>query len=382
MPTPYDLGHRRAVRIEFVAPQRRAARSSLGFAIAAWAWALTSNVDAQDIAAAEALFNKGATEFNAGHYDVACPALDESYRIDPRPGALFTLAECQNKRGAIATAVARYEEFLRLAAGLPSPQRDRQAERVLIASQQKERLTPDVPTLTLRLGSTLGPATSITRDGTAVGAASLDVPIPVDPGEHRVVFVPQAGGSHEIVLRIARGERRVVELQAEPVIPTQPGPTVPPAPSIPVAPAPLAPPAKAEPTPPAAPTPSATVTPARDDLPQTSPRRIIAYAVGGVGVAAVTVGTVAGVLALARKRTVEEECVEHICSAAGLDAVDQGRTFAAVSTATLVVGSAAVAGGALLFLTAPSSNGAATRSVSLLPWFDTNGVQLHVGGHW
>jgi len=352
---------------------------------------LSSHASAQDIAAAEALFNKGASELNAGRYDAACPALAESYRLDPRPGALFTLAECENKRGAIATAVARYEEFLRLAAGLPSPQRDRQAERVLIASQQKERLTPDVPTLTLRLGSTLGPATSITRDGTAVGAASLDVPIPVDPGEHRIVVVPPTGKPHEFSLRVARGERRVLELapdqEQEPAPPTPPPPPVVPGPAptetaTSSAPMPLtatiqSPPPKVSP-PPTASAPSA---PAAQN-PTTDLRKLSAYALGGLGLAAVAVGSTAGALALARKKTVDDNCVDLACNPVGLDALDQGRTFASVSTATLVVGSAAVAGGALLWITAPSSGGGPARSVGLLPSFNGSAIQLHVGGLW
>jgi tetratricopeptide (TPR) repeat protein len=92
---------------------------------------------AQDVAAAEALFDRGVEEMKAGRYEKGCPALAESYRIDPRPGALFTLAECENKRGKIATAVARYEEYLRLVATLAPAQIERQRERIDIANKQK-----------------------------------------------------------------------------------------------------------------------------------------------------------------------------------------------------------------------------------------------------
>ena len=67
---------------------------------------------AQDLAAAEALFSKGLADMEAGRYDAACPAIGESYRLDPRGGTLFTLAECEAKAGKIATAVARYDDAL------------------------------------------------------------------------------------------------------------------------------------------------------------------------------------------------------------------------------------------------------------------------------
>src|SRR4051812_45897187 len=78
---------------------------------------------AQDVATAKALFNQGLAEMEAAHYDKGCPAIEESYKLDPRAGTLFTLAECENRRGRLATAVARYEDYLSLYSRLPQDQR-------------------------------------------------------------------------------------------------------------------------------------------------------------------------------------------------------------------------------------------------------------------
>ncbi len=68
---------------------------------------------AQDISAAKALFEKGVEDLQAGKLDTACPALaGESYRMDPRPGTLFTLADCFDRAGTPASATARYEDYL------------------------------------------------------------------------------------------------------------------------------------------------------------------------------------------------------------------------------------------------------------------------------
>ena len=60
---------------------------------------------AQDVAAADALFNKAIVDMDAGRYDAACPALTESHRLDPRSGTLFAVATCNAKAGKIATAL-------------------------------------------------------------------------------------------------------------------------------------------------------------------------------------------------------------------------------------------------------------------------------------
>ena len=69
---------------------------------AAWPALAAGPVDA-----AKALFDRGVEQLEAGHFNRACPAIEKSYQLDPRPGTLFTLAECEAKRGRLATAVQR-----------------------------------------------------------------------------------------------------------------------------------------------------------------------------------------------------------------------------------------------------------------------------------
>src|SRR5262252_4543747 len=90
----------------------------------------TSNdARAQDVAVAEALFNRGLADMQAGKFDTGCPAIGESYRLDPRPGTLFTLAECEAKAGHYATAVARYDDYLSLYSRLSADQQAKQKGR-------------------------------------------------------------------------------------------------------------------------------------------------------------------------------------------------------------------------------------------------------------
>jgi hypothetical protein len=46
-------------------------------------------VRAQAPSAAEELWERGIADWKAGKLDTGCPAIDESYRLDPQAGALF-----------------------------------------------------------------------------------------------------------------------------------------------------------------------------------------------------------------------------------------------------------------------------------------------------
>ena len=61
---------------------------------------------------ADRLFQQGLESMRAGAYEVACPELAQSYRIDPSPGALFTLAECEAGWHKLASALTDYQSFV------------------------------------------------------------------------------------------------------------------------------------------------------------------------------------------------------------------------------------------------------------------------------
>jgi hypothetical protein len=111
------------------------------------------------------------------------------------------------------------------------------------------------------------------------------------------------------------------------------------------------------------------------DLGSSAPRRIpgLAYVAGGVGVAGVTAGVVAGLLANGRYEDAERQCEDHRCAAGspGLDAVDAFRTWRMVSSVSYGVGAAGIAAGVVLWLTA--SDGEDSGSVgSVEPWGTAN----------
>jgi hypothetical protein len=338
--------------MDVIDPALAARALALAIAVAS----LATPAAAQDVAAAEALFNQGFADMDAGRYESGCPALAESYRLDPRPGALFTLAECENKRGRIATAVARYEEYLRLVATLPADQRARQAEREQIARRNKTALEPDVPRLTLRLPEDAPAGTIVTRGGVALGAAALGVALPVDPGVHVVTTQAPGGPVGEERISVARGERKAAVLSVD--VPGARGAPVATKAALPMVPA-LA------------------SAPEREEAPPgSSPQRAIGFVVGAVGVAGLLVGSITGGLAIGEKGTVDDNCDGPACNQEGKDAADAVKDLGLVSTIGFVAGGAALATGVVLVLTAPDEAPSASARVRL------HGTGLEIGGVW
>jgi hypothetical protein len=287
---------------------------------------------------AETLFQQGIKEMAAGRYETACPPIEQSYRIDPRLGALFALAECESKRGRIATAVARYEEYLAAHAGLSPDKKAKQADRALVARRQVDVLRPDLPKLTLVLPREAPRDTVVRCDGAPVSDAALGAPIPLDPGEHVITTAAHGGALSEVRLKLARGQqmRLVLTVMA----------------------APAAPALAAVPSEGAVAPPPATVAPA--DAHPSSGRRVGAYVAGGVGLVGLTLGGVLGGLALSRKSTVDANCAPTAdpgtlgCHGDGYQASRELQQFGLWSTVGFAVGAAGGVLAVVLIATEPA----------------------------
>ncbi len=323
--------------------------------------ALSSAALAQDLAVANAMFKKGLADMEAGRFDTACPAFGESMRLDPRPGTLFTLAECEAKAGKIATAVARYEDYLQLFARLSPQQQQKQLGREQIVADRKQALSGDVPLLTLKLPPAAPTGTRVLRDGIELARPALGVALPVDPGEHVIVVQVPDQPPIEQRITVAKKENKILELEAKAVKVDKPAPVKVDAP----------PPLSAPPPP---------------EAQTTSGRRTAAYVLGGVGIAGVVVGSITGALVFAKKGDISANCRGLDCDQTGIDAVGSGRTLALVSTLGFIAGAAGLTGGAVLFLTEPKPKlrtGAGPRWVSAgVEPTGRDGVLARIQGVW
>ena len=277
-------------------------------------------------ATAEALFRAGREAMERGDYAQACSQFQESQRLEPAGGTAFNLAACFEKLGRVASAWKTYREA---AERLPTGD-----ARARVSEEQARALEGRLPKLTLRAEPSSG-AIEVELNGVALGAATLGLALPVDPGEQRIVVRAPGREARELTVILAEGEKKEVVLSpGAPAVPSG-------AESASAKTAPVSPP------------------PADDG----SGRRTAGWVVGGVGLAGLTVSLVTGMMVLDKKSTVDDECTDDLCSSTGADAASSGRTLSAVSTAAFVVGVAGLGVGAYLLLSAP--DGTATARVGV-----------------
>jgi hypothetical protein len=283
--------------------------------------------DTRDPAAAEALFRQGRAASEQQDFTTACAKFRESNRLDPAVGTVFNIADCEEKLGHLATSWTLFQEVVQR---LP-PADNRRA----IAEQRASKLEPRVPKLSIHLAHSERTDISVRRDGVSLGAASLDTALPVDPGDHVVVVEAPGTRAAEFRAHVAEGENTQlavavgVALSASEQQSGSGG----------------APPG---------------VSPSEHP-----PNHTAAYVVGGVGVAGLITGAIAGVLVLGKKSTVNSECSGKLCSQAGLDAANAGKTLGVVTTVGLITGVVGLGTGTYLFLSAPSP-GENARSAAYL----------------
>ncbi len=300
---------------------------------------------AQQKAAAEALFRSGREAAQRGDWVTACDRFSASIRLDPTPGTVLNLARCREELGQIASAWARYEEA---AQKLPSGDRRR-----TLALQKAEELEKRLPRVTLTLSSP-PEGTIIEQNGSRLEPDALGVPLPVDPGEQKVVVQAPGHEPWSVEFEVSEGESIEKALALGPEV-SQPQ--------------------HAE----AAPKESAAVkrgSSANAGERPGSSAKTWGYVAGGLGVIGVGVGAVTGLLTMSERKVVEEHCPDGRCEGdEGYDAAQRGKMYSAVSTAGFAVGLAGLGIGTyLLFF---HEDDQVTR-VAFRPTQD--GVAIEIGG--
>jgi hypothetical protein len=307
----------------------------------------------RDPVAAEALFQDARAAFKKGDYATACPKFAESNRLDPAPGSLFNLADCEEHAGHTASAWLRWQELATLLRPTPTD------ERFGIAQQHVNDLAPRLPRLRVRWSGPPVQGAVVKRDGVELGPASLDAALPIDPGNHTVeVTGPDRKAK---TFQVTTREGAITDVDVTAGEPTGATTTTPP--NV------VTPPVTNRPPPLPIPTPTP------DTEPEGSQQRSVALPVLGwislgLGAVAGAVAIGTGVGAISAKGTVDKECTaQKLCSQAGLDAAASGHTLATASTATSVLG--AVLGGVgitLLTISAATSS----RSARVVPQLGPN----------
>jgi hypothetical protein len=296
---------------------------------------------AQSSSDADALFQKGLDAMRGADYAAACPLLEASYRKDPLPGALFTLAECEHAGGKLTAAIGHYRTFLEMLPSLPAARRQSFEERRGIALQKIELATAALPAMTISVDPSAASALAVKRNGVLVPGSSYGVTQRVDPGEYIVTAQTPDGGAWQRRVELGERDRVVVEIPA--LLPRVSGASEGPSPG------------------------GASAVDSGTPV-DSSGRRRWGYGAGAVGIAGLATGAIAGFIAMGDKSTVNANCPSHLCNAEGERALSAGKTSSLVSTIALPVGAAGIGAAAiLLFIEGPKSAAAGSTAPALRP---------------
>jgi|HubBroStandDraft_6_1064221.scaffolds.fasta_scaffold37048_3 hypothetical protein len=284
---------------------------------------------------AEALFEDGRRLVAEGKFADACPKFQASERLDPSAGTLLNLASCFEKQGRTAAAWGTYKEAASAADAAG------RKDYVATAQRRAEALAPKLARLTVSVEQPVD-GIQIRRDGTLVDRAEWGVPIPVDKGSHTIEA--SAPGHKGWASAIAVGQDGAQAALSVPALEPAPQDTATPAPPL-VAPPVVAPPAGQASTAPV-------------ERGSTGTQRAIGIVIAGLGVVGVGLGAVFGLEAKGKYNDSLGNCETSnpdLCNSTGLSQRDSARSAGNVSTVAFGVGAAALVGGAVLWLTAPSS---------------------------
>lgn len=297
--------------------QRLTKSSTRGLACLAAALALSGRVPSAaaqtESGAAQALFDEAKGLMARGSYELACPKLQESQRLEPALGTLLNLADCREKEGKLASAWSLFRDAEAIA------HRSGPEEAVAVARQRAAQLEQRVPRLELRLSAAAPTGFRLTRNDVVVGEAQLGTPIPLDPGTYRVTASAPGYASWETTVKL-RESVGIVNVLVPVLHPARQATAVTPPP---------APPATAK--------------------TESAGAPVLTWVLGGAGVVALGASTWLGLSA--KSQYDSANCPQHACATKGdLDARSAARTKAAVATGLGLGGALVLGAGVVLWV--------------------------------
>jgi hypothetical protein len=315
-----------------------------------------------DAARAEALFAEGRKLMSARDYAAACPKFADSQALEPAPGTALNLAICYEKAGKLASAWAAFKLAQSLA------QTAGQGARVAAAKKKAAALEPQLSRLTIVVpASSQVTGLEVRCDEEAVHEGEWGVAVPRDGGSHDIEAVAPGKKTWTTHIELERGGQSL-----EVAVPTLED-VRPPVATAPTTAPPTALEAKGTSPAPAG---------AFDQVPENrgDTQQVIGLVVGGIGVAGLAFGAIAGVEATTTWNDSRSQCGSSFPACPqgnpGFALHDKALNWATASTIGLAAGGGLLAGGVALFFTAPK--GPSQPTVGVVP--SRQGAGLAVQG--
>jgi hypothetical protein len=271
-----------------------------------------------DKTTAEALFSEGRKLMAAGRYAEACPKLEASLKLDTGVGTMLNLAECYEKNGQTASAWTEFREAASAARDAGSK------DRTDLARARAAALEPKLARLTIAVPK--GQVVDVTRDGTPIESAAFGTPVPIDPGKHAISASAPGKKKWTTSVDVTGGAQVSVDI---PVLADEASQ-------------------------------GASIDTSKGS---SSSQRTLGITAGVIGILGVGAGTVFGLKASSTWSDAKNKCTSYPsnCGPDGQSLSQDAKSSANLATIAFVVGGVGLAGGAILWLTAPKPS----ESVSL-----------------
>lgn len=284
------------------------------------------------------LFEEGRALAKDGKYEEACAKFEKSLALDRAPGTLLNYGDCHEHLGHLALAWRLYDEAAR------ASDKENNADRAKYARERAQALVPKTSTVVVRIAPRDVATVSVTINGEAAAPAA-EVREVIDPGEVTVEVNAPGFAGYKKTERGEAGLKLVFEVP--PLVAAGGGGEG--AGAI-------------------------GVTERRHS------RVIAAYTLGGVGAASLVAGIVIGVTARGRYNAEFDNgnCEKGSpprCNGTGLTNQNDAIALANIGTVFGIGGLALLAGGAVVFLTAP-------RDVVVIPTATAQAGGLAVVGRF
>lgn len=278
----------------------------------------------------------GLEEYGVDNWPKAFEAFEQAERASHSPVFLLYMARCKRNLGSLLAARSLYARVLE---DMPASPPDPWLRAARDARREAADVQAYIPSVVISVRSN-GPALAeLSLDGIP---ASPNVEIEVDPGTHRVVAKGNNGVTAEGTIAVEEKARRVSVTLTLPA----PRPAIAPVAAVPHATATTKPP-----------------TPIPADELERGPN-VPAYVTGAIGLAGIAVGTVTGIVAMAKLDDIKKNCdFGGHCDPDDEWKMRSVNTFANVSTISFVVGGAGLGVSAVLFLVEPAAPQASARAV-------------------
>ncbi|HVH43743.1 MAG TPA: hypothetical protein VM925_15420 [Labilithrix sp.] len=283
-----------------------------------------------DAAAAESLFQEGRKLMDEKRYADACPKFAASQKIAPAVGTLLNLADCHEKNNQLASAYTRFQEAAALAQQLGRPNREQTAR------ERAARLEPRIIKLTILSRGGI----DVKLDGAPLDPAVLGTPRPIDSGRHTLEASAKGKKPFTTTVDVSEKSRNasitIPDLEDDGASAADMTAAL-----------------------------HNETAPVDDDGGPSPPKpadsgwstqKTIGVVAAGVGVLGLGLGSYLGLKASSTWSAAEKHCAGRECDQEGVNLASDAKSTGNMSTISFIASGVLLAGGAVLFLTAPNGS--------------------------